>query len=231
VVPLPRRLRPATLDRAAAWFAVTGAGIGAAAGGIRLAFDPLVGRAAASVLALIALVSLTGALHVDGLADTADGLGARGGGAERRLAVMRDSATGTFGVLAVVFWALLVVAALAPLPGLRALRALVVAGALARWAALVHGLVATPARADGLGSALLPRLGEQVVAAVTALAAALAIAGPAPGGAGVGAALLVGVATAWYSRRMLGGRTGDTLGAAVALTEAGVLLTLLAFWR
>ena len=63
-------------------------------------------------LALVVLVALTGALHQDGLADTADGLGARGD-RDRRLAAMRDSAIGAFGVLALIGWALLLATTLA----------------------------------------------------------------------------------------------------------------------
>ena len=63
------------------------------------------------MLALVVLVAVTGALHQDGLADCADGLGVRGD-RERRLAVMRDSAIGAFGTLALIGWALLLIAAL-----------------------------------------------------------------------------------------------------------------------
>src|SRR5262249_43615982 len=105
IVPVKVRDPNASLSRAAAFFPPGGAAIGAAAGGVRVGLQPLLGTGPATVLALIALVALTGALHQDGLADTADGLGARGD-RDRRLAAMRDSAIGAFGVLALIGWAL-----------------------------------------------------------------------------------------------------------------------------
>ena len=112
IVPVRVRDPNASLARAAAFFPLVGAAVGAAAGGIRVAFQPLLGTGPATVLALVVLVGLTGALHQDGLADTADGLGARGD-RDRRLAAMRDSAIGAFGVLALIGWALLLATTLA----------------------------------------------------------------------------------------------------------------------
>jgi adenosylcobinamide-GDP ribazoletransferase len=180
---------------------------------------------------MVALVALTGALHQDGLADTADGLGVRGDRA-RRLEVMHDSSTGAFGVLALIAWALLLYTALEPLSAARALRTLIVAGAAGRLAAVLHGFGAPPARAGGLGGATLTVPPATAVAAtVIAAAVAVAAAGPATGGAAIGAAAVLAASMAAFARRALGGRTGDTLGATVALTDVAVCLTLLAIWR
>ena len=106
----------------------------------------------------VVLVAVTGALHQDGLADTADGLGVRGD-RERRLAVMRDSATGVFGTLALIGWALLLTSARVrparrrPKRSPRSSRQ----PPLGRWAALVHARGARPARSDGLGARFAPR--------------------------------------------------------------------------
>jgi adenosylcobinamide-GDP ribazoletransferase len=230
VIPAPWTREPDPTG-GAGWFPVVGAAVGALAGGVRLATGPLVGATAASVLAMVALVAATGALHVDGLADTADGLGARGGGSERRLAVMRDSATGAFGVLALIGWALLLLSALAPLSGLRALRVLVVAGAVGRWAALGHAVAAPAARSDGLGAAFAVSRPALAVAGALTVAIALAVGDPGPGAVALGAALAVTALTSLYTRRALGGRTGDTLGATIALAELATALVLMAFWR
>jgi len=228
VVPVPAD--SAGLAGAAGWFPLVGAAVGALAGGVRVGAQQLLGRTPATALALIALVALTGALHQDGLADTADGLGARGG-AQRRLQAMRDSATGVFGALALIGWALLAFTTLASLDAAHALVALPAACALARWTALLHAAWTRPARADGLGAALRVSRLALAVATLTSAALALALCGPAPGAAALGAALLSGALSAAFARTTLGGCTGDTLGAAVAVSEVVVLVTLLACWH
>jgi adenosylcobinamide-GDP ribazoletransferase len=227
--PLPPT--PRGLAGAAAFFPLVGALVGAAAGATRAFGADAFGTLTASVLAVLVLVVVSGGLHQDGLADTADGIGARGGGRERRLAVMRDSATGAFGVLVLLAWALLLVSALATLGDHDALVALIAAGAASRWAALVHAEAAPPARADGLGAGFRPTRVAVAFATATAVCAAVAACGPWPGLAALAAAAAAALATAVGARRLLGGRTGDTLGAAVALAEVAVLLVLLAIWQ
>lgn len=224
------------LGSAAAWFPVVGAGVGALAGGVRLLCGEVLGATVATVLAMIVLVIATGALHQDGLADTADGLGARNpvgaaGERARRLEVMRDSATGVFGALALIAWALLLFTTVASFDGDRALRALVVACALARWAALAHAAATPPARADGLGAAL--RVGRLALAVATGLSvfAALAICGLVAGAAAIVTSAVAAALSVAFARRMLGGRTGDTLGATVAIAEVAVCVVLLGVWQ
>jgi adenosylcobinamide-GDP ribazoletransferase len=210
-----------------AWFPAVGALIGAIAGGVRYGLDSPLGPLPASVLAAATLVALTGALHQDGLADCADGLGVRGDRA-RRLAVMREPQVGTFGVLALALWLALLVSALNGLEREDALRALVAACALGRWAALLHATLAPAARADGLGAAFRVGGAPFAVASVLAAAAAFGVEGPARGAAVAGAALLTALAVSAWARRAIGGRTGDTLGATVALAEVVVCLVVLA---
>jgi adenosylcobinamide-GDP ribazoletransferase len=218
-----------SLGRAAAWFPLVGALVGGAAGGVHYGLEPVLGRGPATVLALIVLVGLTGALHQDGLADTADGLGVRGD-RERRLAAMRDSAIGVFGALALVGWAMLMFTSLTALSDSRALAALVAAAALGRWAAVVHAVVTRPARTDGLGASFeVGRVGA-VIATMFALAAALAVCGPSAGAAAIGAAVVVAAGWSWASLRTFGGRTGDTLGACVALVEVAVCVVVVGVW-
>jgi adenosylcobinamide-GDP ribazoletransferase len=221
---------PDGLSRATTWFPLVGALLGVLAGGVRALGQPLFGPLPATVLAILALVVLTGALHQDGLADTADGLGARGN-RERRLAAMRDPAIGVFGVLALLGWGLLLVSTLASLTSSRALAALITAETLARWAALLHATGAPPARTDGLGAAFHVGRVALLVASATAIAAAWLVCGVLPGLAALGAAALVAAASAVFARRTLQGRTGDTLGATVALSEVAICLVLLAIWH
>jgi|SRR5947209_8919264 len=228
VIPVGACTETGGIGAAAAWFPLVGAGVGLAAGGVRLAADAALGHTVAAVLAVIVLVALTGALHQDGLADLADGLGVRGG-RERRLEVMRGSTVGAFGVLALVLWALLLAAALASLPRHWAISTLVIACALGRWAAAVHAAALPPARRDGLGAAFNPSRPAVILA--TVVVAAIGALEPLPALAGLLAAIAVVGATSVVAVRKLGGRTGDTLGATVALTEGVVCVVLLAFAR
>jgi adenosylcobinamide-GDP ribazoletransferase len=229
---VPVRLRPPlpALGAAAPWFPVVGAAVGAVAGGIDYLLQPSLGPTVAAVLAVLVLVGITGALHQDGLADCADGLGVRGDRA-RRLAVMRDPTVGTFGVLALGLWLLLVTAAIAGFARDDAWAALVAAAAVGRWAALLHASGTAPARADGLGAAFTVRTVDVVAATLLTGLATLPVGvgvGIGAAVASLGAALLVAaVITAWSNAR-LGGRSGDTLGATVALTEAVAITLLLA---
>jgi adenosylcobinamide-GDP ribazoletransferase len=182
------------------------------------------------VLAVTALVIVTGALHQDGLADTVDGLGVRGD-RDRRLAAMRDSSVGVFGALALIGWALLLVAVLDSLSARRALEALVAAAALGRWAALLHAAWSAPARADGLGASFAVGRTAVTVAGAVALGFAVALGGLGPGLAAVAAALVVAALSVLHVRATLGGRTGDTLGATVALAEVAVCTVMLAAWQ
>src|SRR3990172_3011497 len=98
------RRRDAAFDEAAfaasqAYYPLVGLLIGAIAGGAWLALDWALPSPPAAALAVVVLAALSGGLHLDGLADSADGLFG-GGDRERRLAIMRDSRTGSFGALA-----------------------------------------------------------------------------------------------------------------------------------
>ena len=233
IVPVPARAPERdSLDLAdsIAWFPVVGGAIGALAGAMRLAFDPLFGRQPSTVIAMVVLDGVTGALHQDGLADTSDGLGVRAD-RTRRLAAMRDSRIGAFGVLALILWALLLFTSLQGLPADQALRALVAAAAGGRLAALLHRFAAAPARRDGLGAGL--RVSSIGLAVATALAALVTVvaAGPARGSLGLAVCALVSGLSTVLARRAFAGSTGDTLGATVAVTEVAVCLALMASWR
>lgn len=218
------------LTAAAPWFPVVGAGVGALGGGV-LALIALVPGAEASgvaaALGLAATVALTGALHEDGLADTADGLGVLGDRA-RRLEVMRDSRIGTFGALALLVWLLIGWSALRPLATGDAVLALVVAGALSRWAILVHALLGRPARPDGAIHELRVGLPAGVVATAVAVLAAVLGLGVGAGGVALLVAGLVAAGVAAGVRRGLGGITGDTCGASAAIAQVAVLVVALA---
>ena len=225
IIPVPHG--DGRVDDAAASFPLIGALTGAVGGGVRSATYELLGHDVSTILALTAIVVVTGALHQDGLADSFDGLGVRDGDKARRLAAMRDHATGAFGVLALIGWALLMYTAVRPVNGPRGFETLIVAGALSRAAILLHAYAAPPARTDGLGASL--RINATVLVAGAICAAAIAI--PifkVDGVIAFGVATAVAAAWSRFCRNAFGGRTGDTLGATAALTELAVCLTLLA---
>jgi adenosylcobinamide-GDP ribazoletransferase len=225
-VPLARRPHGGFAD-APGWFPLVGAGIGAVGGGVRAGTGAAFGATVGSALALIAMVALTGALHLDGLADTADGLGVRGN-LQRRLDVMRDPANGTFATLALGLWGLLWFAIVVSLDAGQAVRTLIAAAACGRWMAVVHGSLLGPARSDGLGSAFAPTRSQLVLATVWALAASLIALGVGTGAAAFGAALVAGLAFTGFAQRAFGGQTGDTLGACVVIAETAAAVAALA---
>jgi adenosylcobinamide-GDP ribazoletransferase len=241
-VPL-RRLTADSQQLAGAvpWFPVVGALVGAAIAGVYAVASLGLPALAAATVAIGCGVLLTGALHEDGLGDSADAL-AGGWTREERLRILRDPRLGTYGVSAVVISLLLRVSALSALDPWDAAAALVAAHALAR--AVVTGLlgVLRPATEEGLGASYARAvtrgrvLGGVLVGAALGSAAVGVLALPASAVAVAGAACL-GVA----ARRRLGGLTGDVLGAAEQLAEALVLLvavvaattgwTMVAWWR
>lgn len=218
------------LARAMRVFPVVGAIAGAAAGLVFVALHSVVPPLPAALAAVLAAVLLTGALHEDGLADTADGLGARGGRAAR-LEVMRDSRSGAFGVLALVFAIGLKASALAAAPsGWAGLGALAAAAALSRALIPAAMQVMAPARADGLGAmAGVPDASTAAFAAVLGIVLAFAGLGLAAPLA-VLAAVACGGAVVMLARRVLGGYTGDVLGAVQQAAETGVLLAAAGAW-
>jgi cobalamin 5'-phosphate synthase/cobalamin synthase len=202
----------------AAVFPLVGAALGAAVGGSAYGLARIMPSLAAAGIALALGALLTGALHLDGLADTADALGARSH--ESALAIMRDHAVGTYGATALVLDLVVKTAALAALAGRsRVVLEALAAGALSRATPVVLGFTLRSVRTEGPGAVFRVSRVDAGVAVV--LGAALAV----PAGL-----LLIAVAAAvtlllgsWF-RRWLGGRTGDTLGAAVELAETAVLV-------
>jgi adenosylcobinamide-GDP ribazoletransferase len=227
VVPVRIRGDAPPLGAAAGWFPLVGGLLGALAGGVDYLARRSLGSSVAAILAVGVLVVLTGGLHQDGLADCADGLGVRGDRV-RRLAVMRDSSIGTFGALALLFWLALIVAGLTGLDRSDATCALVVAASGGRWAGVLHAATAPAARPDGLGAAFAPGRPALALSSATTLALGVALLGIDPGIAAVAAAATVGLLSSAWSRRALGGRTGDTLGACVSVAEVAVVLVALA---
>lgn len=208
-----------------------GASTGCVLAGLRMAHVPAL---AAAGLALACQTILTGGLHEDGLADMADGCG--GTTPERRLTIMRDSRVGSYGVLALGLCLLIRASALAALPLAACLAVCATSACLARAAMLLVPLLAPPARPDGLARALTPLpayplsiaavLAASVTVALGLVAHGTNLLGPscwlvilAPTGIAFATAALV----ALWSKRLLGGYTGDVLGCCAVLVECLLL--------
>jgi len=227
VVPLPRRAHALPTAVTLAAFAPAGLLLGGVLGGLEVALAPVLPVAARSAVLLAALVALSGAIHLDGLMDSADGLFG-GRDAARRLEIMRDSRVGGYGVAVALAVVLVEYSAIASLVAQRPL-ALIAAVGLSRAASAFALGVARPARSDGLGSvfAVPRRAVGGVIAVVIAGGAAVALTG-SRGAAAIAVAQAVSLAVVAVFRRRVGGMTGDGFGAVVELALAGVLLCLAA---
>ncbi|MHB1054186.1 MAG: adenosylcobinamide-GDP ribazoletransferase [Thiobacillus sp.] len=219
-LPLPvlRDFQPAELARALVWFPAAGLVVGATvalAAALGAALDPWLGALAGVVM----WAWITSGLHLDGLADTADALGAAHRDPARFLAVLADPHVGSFGVIALV---LQVMAKLVLLHWLLILESswlvLVLIPAWARWSAAGWALL-LPALKPGLGERV-SRNGNRAgwIAGGLALAAISAVAPLAF------AALIPALLWGGWMRLKLGGQTGDILGAGIEWCESVALL-------
>ena len=215
----------------AAWaFPVAGLAIGVIGAAVyvlarRLGLPPW----PAAALSVTATLVVTGCLHEDGLADTADGFGG-GKTREQKLEIMRDSRTGAYGVCALAMSLLLRVGALASFGDTRSVVwALIAAHTAARAAMPVHMWLLPPARNDGLSFQAGPPPGDSMAAAV-AIAFIVLLFCLRPGrGVMASIVLIAAVALmAWLSTRQIEGQTGDVLGALEQVSEILVLLVALA---
>lgn len=216
-------------EQPARYFPLVGWLFGALAAGIAsgaVALDSADGLGALLTAAVIVAVwaLLSGIMHLDGLADSADGIGVRGD-AGRRLEVMRDSSIGAFGVVAVLLALVLQVAAIAMIVESRSWWALAAAPVLGRFGAAAALVWRQPASAVGLAARYAERpAAVTVLVMVVPLAALLMV----PPDVGRTVAVAVGVLFAVVAPgpfvRRLGGITGDVLGATIVLTETAVLV-------
>ena len=225
---LPIRIdgeRAAARGATAAWaWSLAGVAVGVLAGAVGAAALALgLAPGAAAVLVLATQAVVTGALHEDGLADSADGLWG-GWDKARRLAIMKDSHIGTYGVLALVLVLLLRWTALATLCGLGTPWAVLIAtGALSRAPMAVLMATLPNARGSGLSQSVgRPDSATAGWAVGLALAIGLLCLGWPAFGLAVLAAL-VALAVGVIARARIGGQTGDILGATQQLCEAALL--------
>ena len=231
-VPVGRRteIRERHLAAGLALFPVVGAALGAVMVLVAVGAGSVLPPLPAAVLGVAATVILTGALHLDGLADTADGLGASLAGRDP-IAAMSDPRAGVAGVAAIALDLLLKVSVVAAFVGAGGFPwVFVAAGALARGSVLALMVVLPYAGSDaGTGAWVRDSTARRpaVIGIVLALAIGALTAGPAVVTM-LAAAALVCVLVGTWSARALGGMRGDTFGATAELTESFALVAALA---
>ncbi|MGQ9785882.1 MAG: adenosylcobinamide-GDP ribazoletransferase [Anaerolineae bacterium] len=209
------------------WWGVVGGLIGVLAAAVVWVAHLRLPWIACAALGVVALVVLSGGLHLDGFADTCDGAGSRAP-RERALAIMKDSRTGAFGVIGIVCLLLVkfsLLTGLAPSWGVAALGSAPVAGRLAQiWVLCVHPY----ARAEGgmagvfFSAATWWHVLVNMFVAVVIVLAWLQLAGIVA----LACAMLLGGICAVGIAHWLKGHTGDTVGAISEITEVAMILML-----
>jgi adenosylcobinamide-GDP ribazoletransferase len=229
-LPVRIALSAEDVGRGTRWFPLVGTWLGAVGALVAaaLAEVPRLPAWMGTITVLTLWALATGAIHLDGLADLADGLG--GHDREERLQIMRDPRLGSFGVLALLLVLGVKVGVLSELWARGTLTpVLVVAPTLARWTTVTLGVCLPYARTDdGIGRAAVRHrdfAGLAVATATTAMVAMYTF-----GRSSVWlwtAALAVTVGIGVMAQRRLGGVTGDVFGASVELTETAVVTVVM----
>jgi adenosylcobinamide-GDP ribazoletransferase len=225
-LPTPAVLdyRPHELGRSAVWFPLVGSIVGGIVYGamtIGALRDPWVG----ALLGTITWVWVTGALHIDGLADMSDALGASHRDPQRFLEVLRDPHVGSFGVVAItlVIAAKLVLLSILLRDQFTSVMSIPLMGAWSRWGALAWSTVLPPLAAGSAERFAWQRRPLSMILWAAALLALSAVFSPL-----LMIAPLAVLAWGWFLKRRLGGMTGDCLGAGIEVTEVVLLLIVVA---
>jgi len=231
-VPLHARCHEATpqqLARSMAWFPVVGLVLGAVLAGTDLVLSAAIPPSILNVLLIAQLVLLTGGLHVDGLADSVDGI-AGGRTPTDRLAIMRDARIGAIGATGLMLALGLRYAGLMAVPQGERLAVLLCMPTLGRWAMVVAAFSMPYARPEGgLAHPFLQELSARdvLLSTIVPLGALLWFFG-AQGVIVCGIIATIARSIAALSRRLLGGITGDVLGAANEIAEIVFLIAITA---
>lgn len=227
-VPSPKRCEADDLGRSTAWFPLVGLTIGGLLLVADLALAPLFPRHLADALLVALLAMITGALHLDGLADVCDGLAARGD-RERFLAVMKDSNIGAIGAAALGLALLLKYAALLAVPLHLKHATLLLFPLLSRFTQVLVMTNARAARNDGLGACFLSGITTtQFLLAATYTIPLCWLLGHSGGMAALCLTAVWGFATKQYFTSRLGGISGDVVGFSSEIAELLALMSITA---
>jgi adenosylcobinamide-GDP ribazoletransferase len=223
-IPMPSTtFEENSLSRSVKFFPLVGLVVGSGAALLQRILTVHLARPLTAFVVLTYLVLITGCLHEDGLADTADGFGG-GWTKDRILAILRDSRIGSYGAIALILSLLARYMLLASLPMERFTAYIISAHVLSRWSSLPLSYFLAPAREQEGQGARIARLisfpsllfGSLVSIAIVFFALRRSSVAPL-----LAAPLLV-VLSGWFYQRKIGGITGDCFGATNQLTEIAV---------
>jgi adenosylcobinamide-GDP ribazoletransferase len=227
IIPLPklREVSGKDVGRSLVFFPVVGIVIGLILAGLAWVLTLVLPMTVVAVLLIIALVLIIGGLHLDGLADTFDGLS--GHTVEERWSIMRDSHIGSFGVVAIVCLLLLEYASLISVPRAWLFGSLILMPTAGRWA-MVYAITVYPyARPSGLGTVFKENAGKWSLVIATVIT--LAVAGGLFLWIGLVIMMVVWGITAGigsFFRKRFNGLTGDNYGAINVIAEVTVLVVV-----
>jgi adenosylcobinamide-GDP ribazoletransferase len=233
-IPLPagEEASPEQLGRATAYFPVVGLIIGLILAGVKWLFDLILPDAVVSALVVAALVVITGALHLDGLADTCDGIAGHKT-VEERWEVMRDSRAGAFGIAGVVLVLIIKYTALDNIPTVFMTAILLFMPVASRWAIVYALFTFRYAHKEGLGTVFKQATRWPQFTAATiftlAVAAALYPVFSFTGFLIIGGTFIIATGVSFYLKNKFAGLTGDTYGAINETTEATALIMAIPF--
>ena len=222
-VPLKRELSAEQLGKATAYFPLVGLVLGGILAGLNWAFNLFLPAPVVDIVLIVSLVALTGAMHLDGFADTVDGMAGHKS-VEERWKVMHDSRTGAFGVVGIALLLITKYVALSSIPASLMTATLLFVPVASRWA-MVYAIFAFKyARPQGLGTAYknATRWPQFIIATVLTLAITAALY-PLFLWAGFlifAGILIVATILGFYFRYKFAGQTGDTYGATNETSEA-----------
>lgn len=226
IIPVRRDFTAEQVGRSTGYFPLVGLAIGLILVVLNYLLGLLLPPGVVNVLLIVSLVVLTGALHLDGVADTCDGLAGHGTPQER-WERMRDSRAGGFGVIGVALLLLVKYISLNSVPQDLMTFALLTAPVISRWS-MVYAISACPyARPAGLGRAFKQATGWQQLLMATIVV--VIVAGGLLRLAGIvvlALAWLLTVLIAIWLKRKFAGLTGDTYGAINEVIETGVFIVL-----
>jgi len=227
LLPIKRSFSAEQVGRSTVYFPVVGLLIGLVLAGLSYGLSLILPEAVVNVLLVAALALMSGGLHLDGLADTMDGLAGHRT-PEQRLEIMRDSRIGGFGAIGLAIFLLIEYVLLNNLPNDEKLFALILAPALSRWA-MVNAIFVYPyARPAGLGKAFKDAVNWRQFALATLIALILTLVFFRLAGLVILAGMWIIITLlAGYFKHQLKGLTGDTYGAINEAAVASVFLVVI----